>query len=95
MNLDEVFEKFTYEHSEFHRVENKLHARPDICAFLLLDKLVPNAGGKMVDAAEHDKFWLSVDCEELAKVATENDVLTLTRCGIFYDSDAERLAMFT
>jgi len=27
-------------------------------------------------------------------VATEDDILTLTRCGVHYDSDTDSLAMF-
>lgn len=94
LNLDEVFEKFADDYIEFERVENKLHTRPDICEFLLLDKLVPNPGHDMVAAGEHDKIWLDVDCKKLAAVATEDDILMLTRCGVQYDDDVGSLAMF-
>ena len=90
-----TFEKFDNEYLEFERVENKLHSRPDLCAFLLLDKLLPKAGRDMVCAAEHDEFFLDVDCKKLAEVATENDILTLRRCGVRYDSSVDSLAMFT
>lgn len=94
LNLDEVFEKFEDDYIKFERVENKLHPRPDVCAFLLLDKLVSNAGRDIVAGAEHDEIWLDVDCEKLAAVATEDDILMLTRCGVRYDDDVGRLAMF-
>ena len=42
-------------------------------------------GTDMVTAAEHDEIYLGVDCEELAKVATEEDLLDLIRCGVRYD----------
>ncbi len=95
MDLNEIFEKFSDEYIKFGNVKDKLHPRPDICAFLLLDKLCPDKEGQdMVSAAEHDEIWLDVDCEKLAVIATEEDILTLTRCGVRYDSETESLAMF-
>jgi hypothetical protein len=78
----------------FELVENKLSSRPDICAFILLDKLIPNVRRDIVCAAEHDEIFLDADCEKLAEVATEEDVLTLVRCGVHYDGDSDRLTMF-
>ena len=94
INLNETFEKFEDEYIKFERVENKLHPRPDVCAFLLLDKLVPPKGRNMVCSAEHDEVFLDVDCDKLAEVATEDDVLALTRCGVLYDHEFDSLAMF-
>lgn len=94
INLDEVFEKYNDDYIKFERVENPLHRRPDICAFLLLDKLVPGKAHAMVCSAEHDEIWLDVDCEALAAVATEQDIQTLARCGVRYDSETDSLAMF-
>ena len=94
INLAEVFGKFEDEYLKFDRVENKLHPRPDICAWLMLDKLVVPKSRDMVCSAGHDEIWLDVDCEELAKVATEQDIETLVRCGIRYSDDQESLCMF-
>lgn len=94
IDLEATFEKFEDESCEFDRVEKKLHPRPDLCAFLLLDKLLPNDGRDMVCAAEHDEIFLDVDCERLAEVATEDDILTLVRCGVRYDSDMDEMKMF-
>lgn len=94
IDLEATFEKHSDDYMRFERVESKLHSRPDLCAFLLLDKLLPNEGRDMVCAAEHDEFFLDADCEKLAEVATEDDILTLTRCGVHYDSSADSLAMF-
>ena len=93
-DLNEVFEKYNDDYLKFERVENKLHARPDLCAFLLIDKLLPNNGSDIVCAAEHDEIYLDADCEKLAEVATEEDILTLTRCGVRYDSEFDSLVMF-
>ena len=94
IDLRETLEKYDDDYLKFDRVENKLHSRPDICAFLLLDKLLPNAGRDMVCAAAHDVIYLDADCEKLAEVATEGDILTLTRCGVHYDTETDGLAMF-
>ena len=94
IDLAETFEKYADEYIKFDRVENPAHARPDICAFIVLDQLLPNAGRDMVCAAEHDEIWLDVDCEKLAEVATDADILLLTRCGVRYDDGIDSLAMF-
>lgn len=94
IDLEAAFEECEDEFLRFELVENKLHPRPDLCAFLLLDRLLPNGGQDMVCAAEHDIIYLNVDCERLAEVATQDDILTLARCGVHYDSETESLAMF-
>lgn len=91
--MQEMFETDNDEHGEFQRVENKLNGRPDIHAYLLLDSLFPG-DRDMVSAAEHDIIYLAPDAEELAKVATEEQVLELIRCGVFVDTETDSLAMF-
>jgi hypothetical protein len=83
------------EFGEFKRIvpPDRLSNRPDLHAFLLLDKLIP-AASDMVSAAEHDEIWLSIDIDDLAKVITEADIIALTRCGVRFDEDSESLAMF-
>ena len=90
-DLSEIFELENDEFIKFERVENPLHPRPDICAFLLLDKLVPDTQD-IVCATSHDEIHLSVDPEELAKVITRADIITLVRCGVMYSGDG--LSMF-
>lgn len=85
INLEEVFQKYDYEWLHFDSVKEKLHPRPDICAFLLLDKLVPNPNRDMISSAEHDEIFLDTDCDELAAAATEEDIITLIRCGVLYE----------
>jgi hypothetical protein len=93
IDIPELFDKYDSDHLKFDRVENKLHHRADICAFLLLDKLLPR-NRDMIQAASHDEIFLDANLEELAKVATEDDILMLTRCGVHYDSDTDSLSMF-
>lgn len=95
LDLEAVFEKFDDEYIRFERIENPAHSRPDVCAFIMLDRLVPSEKSRdMVCSAEHDEIWLDVDIEELARVATEDDVLSLVRCGVRLDTDIQSLAMF-
>ena len=95
MNLQETFEKFDDESSSnFYLIENKLSTYPDLCGFLYLEKLCPAHDEDLIAAAEHDQIYLATDCDELEKVATEEDILYLCRCGIFYDDDQECLSKF-
>lgn len=94
IDLYEAFETHDRQYGKFDQIENPAHSRPDLCAFLLLDQLVPGAGRDMISAAEHDEIFLDVDCDKLAEVATDADILTLTRCGVRYDASFGCLAMF-
>lgn len=73
----------------------KVASRRDLCAFILLDALVPGKRlGDMVSAAEHDEIYLAVDPEELAASAvTEEDIKALVGLGVSYDSGLESFRM--
>ena len=93
LDLTEIFNKYRDEYLEFKKVENKLSSRPDLHAFILLDRLVPGLG-YIVSEATYDEIFLDIDTEELAKVATEEDIISLIRCGVRV-IDGEYLGMFT
>jgi hypothetical protein len=80
-NLREFFVEHQDEYLKFDRIKDKLSQRPDLHAFLLLDRLVPGTHD-MVSAAEHDEVWLDVDPEKLCTVATEEQLIDLHRCGV-------------
>lgn len=67
--------------------------RPDLFAFALLDKLVPGTTD-IVSSAEHDQIFLETSIEHLAEVINAEQVITLIRCGVMYDSEFEALSMF-
>lgn len=92
-DLVALFEKHGSEFLRFERIENPKCKRPDVCAFIRLDELVPESKD-MVSAAEHDEIYLAVDAEQLAACATEDDIIFLARCGVRYDSSSGSLAMF-
>ena len=77
---------------KFERIINPPSRRPDLCAFLLLDKLLPGTRD-IVSCAEHDQIYLGIDIDELARVASKDDIIYLLRCGVLYDDDS--LIMFT
>lgn len=89
----EQYDTYHDEYLKFDRVQNKTSNRADLHAFMLLDKLVP---GKcdIVSAASHDEIWMGVSPDDLSKVATEEQIIELIRCGVRYDSDTDSLAMF-
>lgn len=100
MKISEIYEKHgDEEFMAFKLVANKTSTRPDIHAFMLLDRLLgPYVEGTgcddIVSAAEHDEIWLSADIEKLESVATEDQIIELIRCGVRYDSYHNALAMF-
>lgn len=97
MTLTEMAEAFSASSDEefLHdeRIANPRHARRDLAAFLLLAELV-RGDDPMISTAAHDEYFLSIDCEELAKVITVDQVVELVRCGIRYDAQYDCLAVF-
>lgn len=81
------------EYIEFHKVVNPLSTRPDLCAFLILDRLCPGTSD-LISASEHDTFYLDIDLDSLSAI-TDDDILTLVRCGVMYDDDLDSLYMLT
>jgi len=92
-NLHQFFEDHDDEFLKFDRVTNKLSQRPDLHAFLLLDRLIPGTSD-MVSNAEHDEIYLDIDVPSLLLVATDSDLIDLHRCGILYREDYECLYSF-
>ena len=93
MNIEEIFEKYHDEFLNFNDIEEKRSNRPDLHAFLVLDSLVPG-NIDMVLAAEHDEIFLDVSPDRLSKVATEDQIRDLIRCGVRLDVDTDSLCMF-
>ena len=97
MTIKERFDQFEDEFLKFERVENKLNNRPDLHAFILLDKIISEddetVDDDIVACAEHDEIWLSASPDKLESVSDEI-IRDLVRCGVRYDEDVESLAMF-
>ena len=87
------YKKYADEYLRFDRVENKTSNRPDLHAFMLLDKLMPDTCD-IISNAEHDEIWLNVSPEALGLVASLDQIIELIRCGVRYDGATDCLAMF-
>lgn len=94
INLKEVFDKFEDDYGRDEDIAVRLSGRPDLNAFMLLDQLQPESAD-MISASEHDEFFLSIDCEKLAEVITEEQVRDLVRCGVMYSDGYESLTMYS
>lgn len=93
--LSDLFEKIGDEpfgENRFEDIEAPMHPRPDLAAFLLLHRLVPDTCN-MVSYAEHDQIFLDVSLEKLAPVITPDQVRYLVRCGCHMDEYGEGLSM--
>jgi hypothetical protein len=94
--LSATFDKYEDEYIQFQNVANKRSRRPDMHAFIVLDELLPGDGkGDLISAAEHDQFFLDIEPEALARVATEEIILDLVRCGVSFDKENASLFLFT
>ncbi len=91
--LEKLCKKYEDEFLEFDKVENKLSNRPDLHAFLLLDKLFPSTND-MISAAEHDEIYLEIEPDKLSRKATEEQILELIRSGVMYDEETDSISMF-
>lgn len=85
------FRQFEDDYLEFEDVAEKLSGRPDLHAFLILDKLFPSKRD-MVCAAEHDVIYLEVGGEKLHELVDDDTIHDLVRCGVMYCDDG--LQMF-
>ena len=86
VDLETLFEKHDDQFLKSELIKNKLNLRPDLHAFLLLDKLIPG-DRSMVSDSEHDKIWLDINLENLAEVITEEQVIELIRCGVMLEDN--------
>jgi hypothetical protein len=94
INVNERFSDLNDENFlKFEKIDNKLHHRKDICAFLYLDRMLPSAND-IIGGACHDQIYFDVDDDALAQIATDDDVIYLLRCGVFWSTDVDGLAMF-
>lgn len=91
--LEELFQTHENEFLEWEKVTNKLSQRTDLHVFIKLDQMCPS-NLDIVAYAEHNEFFLSVSLEELAQVATEDDIIELIRCGVRLSCD-NGLCMYT
>lgn len=95
-DIRETFQKYTDEYIRFNKDDIRVVSKcPDLCAFILLDKLVPSKSNiSLLIAAVDDEIWLWTDINKLAEVATEEDIKFLVGCGVRYSGKHDCLCMF-
>lgn len=93
--MKEKFKEYSEEFLEFEEnVKNPLSKRPDLHAFILLDKLQPTEYC-MIYASAHDEFFLNIDLDAIAEVITEEQIVELIACGVSLDTVGRRFSMFS
>lgn len=70
--------------------QDRFSEDPSVHAIVLLDKLT----GDAIAGADHDVIYLTTNLEALAKVITEQQILQLIACGVFYNIEADCLSIF-
>ena len=91
----ELFLKHTEEFCRFERIENPPYKRPELYAMTILDRLCPGEGDLII-RTDFDSFTFSISVDQSEGVATEEDIITLIRCGVtFYSCAHPALFMFT
>ena len=97
MSLEQLFDKYITECKKFYLVKNKLSLNPDICALMLLNKLTDDRASNIsIDSIKNDFIYFAgIDESKLLEVVTEQDIIDLCRCGVFYSDIEKCLAMHT
>lgn len=92
--IREVFEKYSEDNEflDFDKAKNKKSNRADLHGLILLDELFPGSN-MLINAAEHDQIWFSISEEGIRKL-TDEQILELSRCGIFLGDEFDSLTMF-
>ena len=92
MDINDKFKAVNDEYLKFEKVENKLSTRPDVHAFILLDRLFPSERGlDLIQAAKDKEYYLGIKGKQL----TDNQILELVRCGAKYSAGYDCLYFIT
>lgn len=88
MTVREMYERFEFhlenlEGHKFDRVESPRHPRPDLCALLVLHDLDPTSKDA-ISYSTTDEIYFSMDPEVVAGRITEEQIVTLVRCGVWF-----------
>ena len=89
-NVEFFKEQEEFEFNHFERIENKKSLRQDVCAMLILDSIIPSGKNLIKSIESYNNgnlmyFILNISNTEIEELLTEDDIVDLLRCGIFYD----------
>lgn len=87
-NIDFFKEQEETEFNHFERIENKLSLRQDVCAFMILDSIVPSHKNMIKSIESYNNgtkmyFILNISDTEIEELLTEDYIIDLLRCGVF------------
>ena len=85
MNYDKMLEIF----DKHEAIEIPQKGKIDLAAFQLLAEIFPKKS-YVICHADIDQIWFHGDYEKL----TEKNILDLTKCGVFFDTNYNSLSMF-
>lgn len=96
LDLKELFEEHADEYLEFNREVNPPSFCPDVCVLNLFNQLAPHytIGRSIIGVAAYNEIWFDIDPEKVAKSATEDQIISLIRCGVRYDELQGSFTMF-
>lgn len=89
--IKQLFSKHQKELCFFERETHRFSNRPDLNALMILDILQPNIFN-IIKAFKNKEVFLFVDLDTL--VITEEQVISLLRSGVNYDSEYDSLRLF-
>ena len=90
--LQRLFYKHADEYLGFDKIVDPPSNRPDLCAFLYIDKLQPGTCN-LIEESANSEYYFNLDLRKLK--LTENDAIYLSRCGVRYDWNSGKLIMLT
>lgn len=80
--IERQFEKNSHEAMKFQAIKKPLHPRPDLCALLYLDKMMPGNEDIIRHVTCDGEAVLNIDMQAFANKATKKDIIYLIRCGV-------------
>jgi hypothetical protein len=92
LNLSEIFKKYESHYHRFDEIENPKTKRSDLQAFLIIDSIFDD-DKKIISGVDTYSIYLNVEIEELAKRATEEQIIDLIRCGVSYEEKYDSLTI--
>lgn len=93
MKLHDRFKQFAEDYLEFKEAKNPRSPRPDVHVLIMLAEMFP-ADRDLISAAEHDQYWLDVDCDEFNKLVTDDQLRDMIRAGLMHCNDTDSLSFF-
>ena len=95
MSLEQLFDKYESDYGKFYLVNDKLSMQSDTHAIRLLTILTDIVSANSVIVEDGAVYFTGIDEAKLLIVITEQDVIDLLRCGVYYSYIKDCLAIRT